>query len=91
MFLKITLAAIYLQSVAKAWSVPGLIPKNYEKKQQLDIFVGQLFSERTSFTFDYFTLNWCKNTKGVGYDIEKIGVTKTGAEMHETAYEYVFD
>jgi hypothetical protein len=33
MFLKLTLAAICLQSVAKAWSVPFLIPKNYEKKQ----------------------------------------------------------
>ena len=29
---------------AGAWSIPGLIPKNYEKLQKLDIFVGQLYS-----------------------------------------------
>ena len=50
-----------------AWSVPGLVPKNYEKLQKLDVLVGQLYSERTSFTFDYYSLNWCTNSKGRGY------------------------
>jgi Endomembrane protein 70 len=33
-------AAISLFSSGRAWSVPGLIPKNYEKLQKLDVFVG---------------------------------------------------
>jgi hypothetical protein len=70
MFSKFLLAA--LSAGAKAWSMPGVTPKNYEKGKVLDIFVGQLYSDRTSFTFDYYSLNWCMSTKGHAYDRSKV-------------------
>lgn len=57
----------------------------------MDIFVGQLYSDRTSFTFDYYSLNWCQNTKGLGYNPDMYGKTQTGAPMHETMFEYQFN
>jgi len=88
MLTKSLVAAILLYATARAWSLPGLTPKDYEKGKKLDIFVGQLFSDRTSFTFDYYSLNWCLNTKGVGYNIDKYATTQTGAPMHETVFDY---
>lgn len=73
-----------------SWSLPGLIPKNYEEGQQLDIMVGQLQSRKSSFTFDYYMLNWCSNNAGKGYDAEKYGTTLTGAPLHESPYWFVF-
>jgi hypothetical protein len=48
-------------AVAVAWQLPGLVPKNYEKDDMLDIFVGQMFSQKSSLTFDYYMLKWCEN------------------------------
>jgi hypothetical protein len=48
-------------AVAAAWQLPGLVPKNYEKDDMLDIFVGQMFSQKSSLTFDYYMLKWCEN------------------------------
>ena len=38
MFSSVFLAAISVG--AKAWSLPGLTPKNYEKGKVLDVYVG---------------------------------------------------
>lgn len=75
MFVKLFFAAIELHAIAFAWSLPGLIPKNYEKYQWLNIFVGQLTSERTSFNFDFYSLKFCQNNKGKGYNEENYGKT----------------
>jgi hypothetical protein len=56
----------------------------------LDIFVGQMFTEHSSFTFDYYMLNWCENKKGKGYDAAKYGTTLTGAPLHESPYHHKF-
>jgi hypothetical protein len=29
-------------TIASAWQIPGLVPKNYEKGMKLDVMVGQL-------------------------------------------------
>ena len=72
------------------WRVPGLIPKSYQMQEMLEIFVGQLHSERTGLTFDFYTLNWCQNLHGVGYKKEHYGTTLTGSPTHETSYQYKF-
>jgi hypothetical protein len=38
MFSSVLLAAI--SAGARAWSMPGLTPKNYEKGKVLDVYVG---------------------------------------------------
>jgi len=56
----------------------------------LDIFVGQLETQHSSFTFDYYMLNWCDNNQGRGYDPEKYGTTLTGTPLHESPYRHRF-
>jgi len=56
----------------------------------LDIYVGQLWTERSSFTFDYYMLNWCENKKGLGYDSAKYGTTLRGTPMHESTFDHKF-
>jgi hypothetical protein len=67
-----------------------VLPKNYEKDQLLDIYVGQLESDQATTTFDFYMLNWCDNGKGLGYDKEKYGVTLSGTPMHESPYRHIF-
>ena len=78
-----------LRSV-NSWQLPGLVPKNYEKGQMIDIYVGQLWTERSSFTFDYYMLNWCSNNKGLAYDPESYGTTLTGSPLHESPFNHKF-
>jgi hypothetical protein len=40
--------------------------------------------------FDYFSLNWCNNTKGVGYNPELRGQSLRGTPLVETSYFYNF-
>lgn len=52
--------------------------------------MGQLFSEHSSFTFDFYMLNWCSNSNGYGYDPAKYGTTLTGTPTHESPYSHKF-
>ena len=73
------------------WSVPGMIPKNYERYNKVDILVGQLYSPRTSMAFDFYSLPWCNNTVGGGYDAEKRGSSLIGTPLIESPYQYRFN
>lgn len=77
-------------TIASAWQLPGIVPKNYEKGMNLDIMVGQLESQRSSFTFDYYMLNWCDNGHGRAYDPAKYGTTLTGTPLHESPFDHKF-
>lgn len=92
MLAKILFAALNLHSFTQAWSLPGLIPTNYEKGQKLIIQVGQLESERTSFDFDYFSLNFCTGKSGHGYKPDEYGKSKNQTtQLIDSAYEYTFN
>lgn len=83
-------AAALLLPAVEAWQIPGLVPKNFERGQMLDVYVGQLETEHSSFTFDYYMANWCDNKKGKGYDPAKYGTTLTGTPLHESPYHHKF-
>lgn len=76
---------------ATAWSIPGMIPKNYEDGQSLDIHAGQLRSPRTSLEFDFYSLNWCDNYKKNGYNAELHGMSLRNTPLIESPYRYNFD
>lgn len=80
-----------LATLATSWSVPGLIPRNYHPHEKLDLLVGQLRSPRTAIEFDYYSLNWCNNTQGVGFNPELRGMSLRGTPMIESPYSYSFD
>lgn len=50
-----------------ASQIPGLVPKNFEKSQIIDIYAGELFSEKSPFRYNYYDLMWCPNKHGQKY------------------------
>jgi len=50
-----------------------------------------LESRKSSLNFDFYTLNWCSNSKGVGYNPETFGTSLTGTPLVEAPYEYKLD
>ena len=77
--------------LAHTWQIPHMVPKNYEKRDPIKILVGQLESRKSSLNFDFYTLNWCSNTKGEGYNPETFGTSLTGTALIEAPYEYKLD
>ena len=75
------------QCVNVLW-FPHLTPKAYEKNDVLDIFAGQLWSDRTTLPFDFYKLNWCNSTAGHAYDPNSLGVTMRDTKMVHSPYKY---
>jgi hypothetical protein len=93
--IKWLLSLVLLVSHSLSWSIPGLIPKNYEKGQILDIFVSRLESPQTAFNYDYYILPWCrpkldKRPEGPLPDIPapEPPTTLTGAPLKLSPYSY---
>ena len=84
------LAYLFMVNGVFAWSLPGLIPKNYHTGDDLDILAGQLRSPRTSLEFDFYALNWCSNYKNKGYNPELHGMSMRGTPLVESPYRYGF-
>lgn len=82
---------VFVLSLANAWQIPHLVPKNYQKGDHIPILVGQLESKRSSLNFDFYTLNWCANRKGQGYNPETFGTSLTGTPLIESPYSYQLD
>ena len=60
---------------ANAIWFPHLTPKAYAKNEKLDIFAGQLMSDKATVAFDFYKLSWCNSTAGHAYDPDSVGVT----------------
>lgn len=54
----IFLVALFL-SITHCLSVPGLIPNQFKKDSQLDVYVSRLNSIKTLLPFDFYYLNYC--------------------------------
>ena len=67
------------------------MPRDYEQGQVLDIYVSQLESPRTTLPFDWYSLNWCNNTKGNGFDKTQKALSLTGTPLVESPYSYKFN
>lgn len=90
MISKLLITTLFIANVSKAWSVPGIVPKNYEKGQMLDILVGPLQTDSAAFSFDWYTLNWCTNKRGRGFNPDTMGETLTGSPLHESPFDHKF-
>jgi hypothetical protein len=81
---------VLLASGVAAFTVPGLIPKNYHKGEKLNVLVGPLESQKTGIPLDYYNLNWCDNQKGASFDGEVVGTSYKGNKLVEFPLEYTF-
>lgn len=64
-----------------AFSIPGLVPTNYKKGDQLPILVGRMFSHHTEMESNFYDLNWCNNTEGNGYDTKPVEKNLKGVDL----------
>ena len=56
----------------------------------IDIMVGPLFSEKQSFLFDYYSLDWCASQWGPSFDPALRGVTLTGSPQKHSPFDHKF-
>ena len=78
---------ISLLQPTSAFSVPGLIPTNYKRGDNLQVLVGRLFSPKTEIPYDFYELNWCNNTANEGYDLNPVHKNIKGADMVQSPIE----
>ena len=88
MYYCLIVAILVTRQCVNALWFPHLTPKAYEKKDKLDIFAGQLFSDRTTVPYDFYKLNWCDSTAGHAYDPNSLGVTMRDTKMVHSPYKY---
>jgi hypothetical protein len=78
---------ISLLQPTSAFSVPGLIPTNYKRGDNLQVLVGRLFSPKTEIPYDFYELNWCNNTANEGYDLNPVHKNIKGTDMVQSPIE----
>ena len=82
------IATLIVQQCVNALWFPHLTPKAYEKNDVLEVFAGQLWSDRTTLPYDFYKLNWCNSTAGHAYDPDSLGVTMRDTKMVHSPYKY---
>lgn len=73
---KILRALTVLLLQVNGFSIPGLVPKNYKREEKLPIYAGRLESDFTELEYEFYDVNWCNNTEGLGYDGDRPPVKK---------------
>jgi hypothetical protein len=57
--------SVILTYCCNAFSLPGIIPKSYQKNDALDFYVGSLSSKHGSLPKDFYDLPWCAGKEGI--------------------------
>jgi hypothetical protein len=83
----LALSILSLFHPISAFSVPGLIPTNYKRGDNLQVLVGRLFSPKTEIPYDFYELNWCNNTSNEGYDLNPVHKNIKGTDMVQSPIE----
>jgi len=84
----LALLASFTATAIAGW-IPGILPRNYEKGQYLDIYTSPLQTLSSSFKFDFYSVNWCQSTKGRSYD-PSTSLEKTNGELIESPFQHKF-
>ncbi len=83
----LTLALLSLLHSATAFSIPGLVPTNYKRGDNLQVLAGRLSSSKTEIPYNFYELNWCNNTANEGYDLKPVHKNIKGTDMVQTPIE----
>jgi len=83
---KLLLAIQALICISQANFLEVLKPKTYHKSDKLDVHVGQLWSPRFSYPYDFYKLSWCDSSAGHKYDPDTIGVVLRDTKISESPY-----
>ena len=61
------LTALAAKQASAIFFFQDMKPQSYQQGDELDIYVGQLFSNINSVIYDFYALNWCTSVIGRGY------------------------
>lgn len=95
MLLLIAATINQVSAIGKFWS--HLKPTSFDKGDEIDIHVGQLWSlVLGALPYDYYSLRWCDSVEGHTYDKKKLPNKSTYDEdndevnenVHESPYTY---
>jgi transmembrane 9 superfamily protein 2/4 len=56
---------LILGKISNAFSLPGILPKNYQKGEGMEIYAGPLTSKHGSLNKAFYSLPWCDINKGL--------------------------
>ena len=76
-----------LKSQVSAFSIPGLVPTNYDKGDRLEILAGPLESHTTELPFGFYEVKWCNNTVGGGYNNKEAAKNIKGTKLVHSPYD----
>ena len=77
---------VFLGQTVRSNFLSSIKPKQYKKGDKVDILVGQLFSPRSTYPFDWYKLAWCDSSKGHSYDPATVGVTMRDTVISESPF-----
>jgi len=77
---------VLVLAVSYGFYLPGVMPKDYEDGEKIELYVNKLDSSETQLPFDYYYLNFCKpnNLEKKG---ENLGQILSGDRMETSPYE----
>jgi len=86
----VSAAIMLFASESGAFTMPGIVSKNYAPDETLDIQVGPLESRKTNLPFHFYALKWCNNTKSDIFDEEVVGMAVEGDLLIASPLDYQF-
>lgn len=86
-----TLMLLAFATTVAAFSIPVLVPTNYKRGDTLPILVGSLESDNAELPFAFYTLNWCENTQGKGYDLKPAAKSFKGVDLVHSPFDVSSD
>ena len=78
---------LFLLHSAAAFSIPGMVPTNYNKGDNLQVLVGRFNSPKTEIPYNFYELNWCNNTANEGYDLKPVHKNIKGTDLVQSPVE----
>mmetsp|Transcript_12152 Transcript_12152/g.36621 ORF Transcript_12152/g.36621 Transcript_12152/m.36621 type:complete len:664 (+) Transcript_12152:48-2039(+) len=82
----VCLAVVSLARTSSAFYLPGVAPREYKYKEQVELKVNKLTSIKTQLPFDYYSHKFCKPPGGVQQTAENLGEFLSGDRIENSPY-----
>ncbi|KAL5225650.1 hypothetical protein ABZP36_012289 [Zizania latifolia] len=87
--LPLLVAAVLLSaaSPARAFYLPGVAPRDFQKDDELQVKVNKLSSTKTQLPYDYYFLDYCK-PEAIKNSAENLGEVLRGDRIENSVYNF---
>ncbi|KAG8094555.1 hypothetical protein GUJ93_ZPchr0012g20471 [Zizania palustris] len=87
--LPLLVAAVVLSaaSPARAFYLPGVAPRDFQKDDELQVKVNKLSSTKTQLPYDYYFLDYCK-PEAIKNSAENLGEVLRGDRIENSVYNF---